>query len=185
VETIDLKKTHKNLYQAEITPTQVVAADSAFLAVDGIGRPGGEIYQRAIEKLYGIAYTVKFALQGADVLVSRSQTWSASGSAIRLRYRWTSGSGDSSFESPMPSPRDTFRQRVQSCSRRRGLMPQNSNTSVGRKALPFKYYTSVRTIKWQAPMRRLPDSLSVMDWCSNRSGTRCTSRILEGCRLPS
>jgi hypothetical protein len=68
MDTIDLKKQHKQLYQAKETPAQVMAPDCAFLAIDGVGRPGGETYQQAIQTLYSTAYTMKFALKGAGVL---------------------------------------------------------------------------------------------------------------------
>lgn len=68
MEPIDLKKKHKELYKAKETPAQVVAPECAFLSIDGVGRPGGEAYQEAIQKLYGIAYTMKFALKGASIL---------------------------------------------------------------------------------------------------------------------
>jgi hypothetical protein len=68
VEPIDLKKRHKELYRASESPSRVHAPDSSYLMVEGTGRPGDETYQRAIEKLYGVAYTMKFALKGAGTL---------------------------------------------------------------------------------------------------------------------
>ena len=68
MEPIDLKKKYKELYKAKETPSQVVAPECACLAIDGVGRPGGEAYQEAIQKLYGVAYTMKFALKGAGIL---------------------------------------------------------------------------------------------------------------------
>ncbi len=68
VELIDLKKRYKELYRAGETPSRVRVPDSAYLVVDGIGKPGGDGYQRAIEKLYGVAYTMKFALRDAGTL---------------------------------------------------------------------------------------------------------------------
>ena len=54
MEPIDLKKKYKELYRAKETPSQVVAPDCAFLSIDGMGRPGGEAYHEAIQKLYGV-----------------------------------------------------------------------------------------------------------------------------------
>lgn len=68
METIDLKRTHKELYRAEETPQELTVPTGTFLAVDGIGEPGGTAYQAAIEALYGVAYTMKFALKSAGVL---------------------------------------------------------------------------------------------------------------------
>lgn len=68
MEPIDLKKKHRELYKANETPSQVVAPECAFLSIDSMGRPGGEAYQEAIQKLYGIAYTMEYALKGAGIL---------------------------------------------------------------------------------------------------------------------
>ena len=68
METIDHKRTHKELYRAKETPQQLTVPAATFLAVDGIGEPGGTAYQTAIEALYGVAYTMKFALRRAGVL---------------------------------------------------------------------------------------------------------------------
>ncbi len=68
MQSIDLKKKHRELYKANETPSQVVAPECAFLSIDSMGRPGGEAYQEAIEKVYGIAYTMKYALKGAGIL---------------------------------------------------------------------------------------------------------------------
>ncbi len=68
METIDLKGRHKELYTAKATPQEVAVPAGAFLAVEGVGEPGGEAYQAAIDALYGVAYTMKFALKAAGVL---------------------------------------------------------------------------------------------------------------------
>jgi hypothetical protein len=68
VETIDLKRTHKELYRAKEVPRELTVPAGTFLAVDGIGEPGGRAYQTAIEALYSVAYTLKFALKRAGVL---------------------------------------------------------------------------------------------------------------------
>ncbi len=68
METIDLKKDHEELYRAKGTTEELLVPAGAFLAVDGKGDPGGTAYQAAIEALYSVAYTMKFALKGAGVL---------------------------------------------------------------------------------------------------------------------
>lgn len=68
METIDLKKAHRNLYRAKETPQELVMPAGVFLGVDGVGEPGGTAYQAAIEALYGVAYTMKFALKRSGVL---------------------------------------------------------------------------------------------------------------------
>lgn len=68
METIDPKSEHKSLYRATQKPGELTVGAGTFLATDGIGKPGGAAYQAAIEVLYGVAYTMKFALKGAGVL---------------------------------------------------------------------------------------------------------------------
>ena len=68
METIDLKTEHKELYRAKRTPEEVAVPAGTFLVVEGVGEPGGEAYQAAIASLYGVAYTMKFALKAAGVL---------------------------------------------------------------------------------------------------------------------
>ncbi len=68
METIDLKREHKELYTAKGEPEELAVSGGTFLAVEGVGEPGGEAYQAAIASLYGVAYTMKFALKAAGVL---------------------------------------------------------------------------------------------------------------------
>lgn len=68
METTDVKKSHKHLYQATQQVKEVTAAHGTFLAVDGMGKPGGEAYQEAINRLFSLAYTAKFALKKAGKL---------------------------------------------------------------------------------------------------------------------
>ena len=64
---LDFKKTLKDLYGATLKVRQVEAGPGAFLAVDGGGGPGGEAYHKAIQELYSIVYTLKFALKKGGV----------------------------------------------------------------------------------------------------------------------
>jgi hypothetical protein len=68
METIDLRKSLKELYRAKETPEELVIPTGTFLAGDGEGAPGGARFQRAIEQLYSVAYTLKFSLKGAGIL---------------------------------------------------------------------------------------------------------------------
>ncbi len=68
METIDIKRANKELYTARETPTELTVGNATFLAIDGKGEPGGEGYQQAIERLYNVAYTMKFALKKAGVI---------------------------------------------------------------------------------------------------------------------
>ena len=68
MEVFDFSKSLKHLYTAK-QPVQEVDVDAGtFLAVEGQGAPGGEAFQKAVEGLYGVAYTVKFTLKLAGVL---------------------------------------------------------------------------------------------------------------------
>lgn len=67
MDKIDFARTHKELYSATSKIKEVVAERAVFLAVDGHGAPGGELFQAAIGALYGAAYTIKFTLKKAGV----------------------------------------------------------------------------------------------------------------------
>ena len=68
MDKIDFKKTMKELYRATNKVAHVKPGEGAFLAVDGQGAPGGEAFQKAIQNLYPVAYTVKFALKNAGTI---------------------------------------------------------------------------------------------------------------------
>ena len=68
MDKIDFKKTMKELYRATNKVARVKAVEGTFLAVDGQGAPGGEAFQKAIQNLYPVAYTVKFALKNAGTI---------------------------------------------------------------------------------------------------------------------
>jgi hypothetical protein len=62
----DYKKEYKDLYQPKTTPTIVEVGEIQFVAVEGRGNPNEENgeYQKAIEILYGIQYTIKMSKKG-------------------------------------------------------------------------------------------------------------------------
>ena len=63
----DFKKEFKELYQPSRNPTLVTVPKINYLAVRGAGDPNdsdGE-YIRSIEKLYGVAYTIKMSKKGS------------------------------------------------------------------------------------------------------------------------
>ena len=58
-----------SLPQPATAKFQEINVDSGtFLAVEGQGEPGGEVFQDCIEYLYARAYTLKFTLKRAGVL---------------------------------------------------------------------------------------------------------------------
>ena len=68
METIDLTKQYKDLYTATAKSKIVDVGPGSFLAVDGQGAPGGDAFQSAIGHIYGVAFTLKFALKGAGTM---------------------------------------------------------------------------------------------------------------------
>lgn len=59
----DFKKEYRDLYQPKATPAIVEVGPMRFLAVEGAGDPNeeGGAYARALELLYGVAYTLKMS----------------------------------------------------------------------------------------------------------------------------
>ena len=68
MDKIDFKKTMKALYRAASKVERVNPGEGTFFAVDGCGTPGGEAFEKAIQNLYPVAYTVKFALKNAGTI---------------------------------------------------------------------------------------------------------------------
>ncbi|HNB55319.1 MAG TPA: GyrI-like domain-containing protein, partial [Anaerolineales bacterium] len=64
MEDIDLKKTLKPLYAPSKNFETVTVPEMTFLMVDGQGNPNhSPAYAQAVEALYSVAYTIKFALK--------------------------------------------------------------------------------------------------------------------------
>lgn len=77
MDTIDLAKTAPGLYAATAKVKEVVAAEASFLAVDGQSAPGGDLFHQALDTLFNVAFTMKFALKIAgaiDFKVSKLET---------------------------------------------------------------------------------------------------------------
>ncbi len=69
MEKVDHKKIFKEFYNPPLTPVIVYVPDMQFLMIDGKGYPEtSQEYQEAMEALYPIAYTLKFALKKAEVI---------------------------------------------------------------------------------------------------------------------
>lgn len=58
---IDLYKDLKEEYRAARAPAMVTVGRAQYLAIEGKGKPGGELFQEQIGALYCVAYTAKFA----------------------------------------------------------------------------------------------------------------------------
>lgn len=64
MEKLDLKQTLKAFYSAKTSPAMLEIPPANFLMIDGTGNPNTSAnYARAIEALYAVAYTLKFAVK--------------------------------------------------------------------------------------------------------------------------
>jgi hypothetical protein len=57
----------KELYQMKKEPRTIDVPELQFIMVDGVGDPNGPMFQKAIEAIYGLSYTIKFDLKKAGV----------------------------------------------------------------------------------------------------------------------
>ena len=66
----DFKKEYRDLYQPKAKPSIVDVPPMRFLAVEGAGDPNDEDgeYKRALELLYGVAYTLKMSHKTEHVI---------------------------------------------------------------------------------------------------------------------
>lgn len=63
-DKFDYKKEFKDLYLPKSEARIVDVPEMNFIMVDGKGDPNGEEYQKAVELLYGLAYTIKMSYKG-------------------------------------------------------------------------------------------------------------------------
>lgn len=61
MEKIDYKKKYKDLYLPKDKPALVEVPSMNFIAVDGCGSPYGDEYQKAIQTLYALSFTIKMS----------------------------------------------------------------------------------------------------------------------------
>ncbi|GHU27289.1 hypothetical protein FACS1894172_11640 [Spirochaetia bacterium] len=68
-ETFDYKKEYKDLYFPKNQPVIIEVPEIAFVAVEGKRNPNDEDgeYQKAVEILYGISYTIKMSKKGNNI----------------------------------------------------------------------------------------------------------------------
>lgn len=59
-DKVDLFRLHNHEYVAPRTPRLVEVDEASYLAVDGVGAPGGADFESRVAALYGMAYTLKF-----------------------------------------------------------------------------------------------------------------------------
>jgi hypothetical protein len=96
-EQIDLYKLHKNEYAAPKQPVLLDIKPATYLAIEGQGTPGGEVFTAGIGALYGVAFTLKMTWKFAgkqDYAISKleGQWWCDSSDGFahvpRERWRW-------------------------------------------------------------------------------------------------
>ncbi len=58
-QKLDLHKEHKQEYVTPKTPKLVEVGPAKYLAIEGEGEPGGEVFQAKVKAMYGMAFTIK------------------------------------------------------------------------------------------------------------------------------
>ena len=94
-EKVDVRKVHRELYRASRDVRQIKIGRGTYLAVDGVGEPGGSLFQEAVGRLFAVAYAAKFALKAAGV---------ADFAVPAFECLW--------FDDPGGTPRDQWRWRL-------------------------------------------------------------------------
>ena len=95
-QKLDLHKEHKQEYVTPKTPKLVEVGPAKYLAIEGEGEPGGEVFQAKVKAMYGMAFTIKMTKKfaGQDYKVCHLEgLW------------WGEGKGAEFFE----LPRDQWR----------------------------------------------------------------------------
>jgi len=98
--TLDLRKDLKHLYLPSAKePALVDVPSMRFFAIDGAGKPGGERFQGAIQALFTMAYSVRFAAKKRldldyPVMASEGLYWNVDGGPLTLedgpdKMAWT------------------------------------------------------------------------------------------------
>lgn len=69
MEKLDFKKAYKNLYLPKTAPMILDVPQMSFIMVDGKGNPNEEngSFQKAVELLYALSYTIKMSKMGKSV----------------------------------------------------------------------------------------------------------------------
>jgi hypothetical protein len=73
MEKTDLTKRFKSYYSAKSQPELVEVESACFLSIAGKGDPSGADFAEALQALYSVAYTIKFACKanGNDFVVAK------------------------------------------------------------------------------------------------------------------
>jgi hypothetical protein len=89
-EKVDLFKVHSSEYVKPKDPVLVETQPANYLAIDGMGEPGGDQFSRRVGALYAVAYTLKMTKKkaGQDYVVAK----------LQAQYWGVGGPGDFSSE---------------------------------------------------------------------------------------
>ncbi|MFY0654685.1 MAG: GyrI-like domain-containing protein [Cyclobacteriaceae bacterium] len=73
IQKLDLKKEYAQYYNASIKPQKLMVEEDKFLSLSGMGAPEDALFQRSIETIYPVAFTVKkfYKQQGMDFIVPK------------------------------------------------------------------------------------------------------------------
>lgn len=92
---VDVYALHKSEYVTPKSPVLVDVAPARYVAIEGIGEPGGLAFTTAVGALYNVAFTVKMARKfaGQDYVVAKLEgLWWGSGAKAEFlsepRDRW-------------------------------------------------------------------------------------------------
>lgn len=97
-EKLDLYKEYKSEYVTPKQPTLIDAGPAGYLAIDGQGLPGGEMFTTHLQALYSIAFTIKMTSKfaGRDYRVCHLEgIWRGVGAGVDLaatppeEWKWT------------------------------------------------------------------------------------------------
>lgn len=67
MEKLDFLVTHKAEYAAPKKPALVEIGPASYLAIEGVGKPGGALFEAHIGAVYGMAFTVKMSRKAAGL----------------------------------------------------------------------------------------------------------------------
>jgi hypothetical protein len=91
-QKIDFSKSLKDLYSATAKIKEVNAGPAIFLAIEGVGAPGGEVFGKCMEKVFSLIYTAKFSVardKGLDFKVSYVESlWFSCPDTPKEEWRW-------------------------------------------------------------------------------------------------
>lgn len=97
-EKLDLYKQHKAEYVTPKKPQLVEVGPAQYLAIDGRGQPGGEIFTTHLQAMYSVAFTIKMTnkFAGRDYRVCHLEgIWRGLGASCDLaatppkEWKWT------------------------------------------------------------------------------------------------